>query len=234
MGNYTQPNPFVPGYRLINGEKLNDAIAKDQVSSQDGITAHSGGGQANAYQLTAVISRITTVAVANDSVKLMAAVPGQSITVDNDGANTLAVYPSGTDQIEDSTSSVSILVGQDVTFVCPAQGKWYELGSSGAFSGAITVAGNITETAVGSGFVQKASATGAGRAGTFTLVGATNVTVTNTTVATSDFIGISLNTVIGTVGVQPHVVSIQAGTSFVVVGTANDSSTYNYSMIGVN
>lgn len=233
MGLYTQPNPFIPGYRLINGEKLNDVIARDQVSSQDGITAHASGGQTNAFQLTAVISRITTVANANDSVKLLAAVPGASCTVDNDGANTLAVYPTGTDQIEDSTSAVSLLAGQDTTFICPAVGKWYQLGTSGAF-GAITAtsivdSGTLTFSTAASGIILKQGANGL--VGTFTLNGATPVTVSNTNVAISDAIIISLNTVGGTVGVYPHIATITATTGFTVVGTAADTSIYNYTII---
>lgn len=233
MGNYTQPNPFEPGFRLIGGEKLNNAIAADLVSTQDGITAHSGGGSTSAFQLTAVINRVTTVAATNDSVKLPAAQAGATVTIDNDSTNILAVYPKGSDLIEDSASSVALAVGQDTTFVCPVIGKWYQLGSSGTF-GAITATDNITELTVGKGFIQKASSLGTARAGTFTVVGVANVTVTNSTVATSDFIGISLNTPTGTVGAMPTIQTIQPGVSFVVKATAADSSTYNYSMIGVN
>lgn len=63
---------------------------------------------------------------------------------------------------------------------------------------------------------------------TFVLNGATPVSVANTSVAITDTIPISLNTVGGTVGVQPHIPTITAGTGFTVVGTASDTSTYNY------
>lgn len=91
---------------------------------------------------------------------------------------------------------------------------------------------NITQTTVGKGFVQKLGTNG--RAGTVTLNGASSVTISNTSVAVGDFIGFSLNTQGGTVGAVPHVVTISAGAYFLVVGTASDTSVYNYTMIGIN
>jgi hypothetical protein len=99
-------------------------------------------------------------------------------------------------------------------------------------TGTITTSGNVTINTVGSGFVQKAGTNG--RAGTFVANGASAVTISNTSVAVTDAVIISLNTVGGTVGVQPHVATITAGTGFTVVCTASDTSTYNYSLIGTN
>lgn len=70
-----------------------------------------------------------------------------------------------------------------------------------------------------------------GFTGTFVANGASAVTVSNTNVAITDTIAISLNTVGGTVGVQPHVSTITAGTGFTVVCTASDTSTYNYTIV---
>lgn len=87
----------------------------------------------------------------------------------------------------------------------------------------------LTFTAAASGVVLKRGANGT--CGTFVANGVTPVTVSNTNVATTDTIIISLNTVGGTVGVQPHVATITAATGFTVVCTALDSSTYNYALI---
>lgn len=64
--------------------------------------------------------------------------------------------------------------------------------------------------------------------GTFIANGTSAVTVANTAIAITDMISISLNTVGGTVGAIPHVATITAGTGFTVVGTASDTSTYNW------
>lgn len=126
---YTQPKPFLAGFRLIDGQALNNAISADLVTAESGIVAHAGGGGTSAYQLHAVLNKVDTVASANDSVKMPKSQSGASVTVDNDGTNTLNVYPNGTDQIEDSTGAYAILSGNDITFVSPALGKWYALGS---------------------------------------------------------------------------------------------------------
>lgn len=168
MSTAVMPTPFSDGYRLINGTTLNRQLADDIVSSQDGITAFAGGGVTNAVQLTAGISRVTTVTNANDSVKLRKAVAGSSVVVDNDGANNLSIYPSGTDQIEDSTSAVTIVPGEDATFVCPAAGKWYQLGQTGGSFTASTLVLNgstsgsttIQAAAIASGTVTVPAVTG--------------------------------------------------------------------------
>lgn len=72
------------------------------------------------------------------------------------------------------------------------------------------------------------SASGLGLSGTFVANGATPVTVANTNVALTDIIVPSLNTVGGTVGAIPRVVTITAGTGFTINGSASDTSTYNY------
>lgn len=68
--------------------------------------------------------------------------------------------------------------------------------------------------------------------GTFILNGATPVSVADTNVTASSVIVITLKTVGGTVGVQPHVATITAATGFTVVGTGSDTSTMSYLIIG--
>ncbi len=93
----------------------------------------------------------------------------------------------------------------------------------------LEVNGNVGFTAVAKGLVLKQGANG--KCGTFVANGVTPVTVSNTSVAITDTIIISLNTVGGTVGVQPHVATITAATGFTVICTALDTSTYNYAII---
>ena len=89
--------------------------------------------------------------------------------------------------------------------------------------------GSITFSTIGGGIILKQGTNG--KVGTFTLNGATPVAVGNTSIAITDAIVISLNTVGGTVGVQPHIPTITADTGFTVVGTASDTSVYNYAII---
>lgn len=97
------------------------------------------------------------------------------------------------------------------------------------FTGALSAVGSLTFTTNTSGIVLKRGANGL--CGTFVANGATPVVVSNTNVAITDSIIISLNTIGGTVGVQPHVSAITGATSFAVTCTAVDTSTYNYTII---
>lgn len=102
-------------------------------------------------------------------------------------------------------------------------------GTTIAANTSISSAGNLTFTSAASGVVLKQGSNG--KCGTFVANGATPVTVNNTSVAITDTIVFSLNTVGGTVGAVPAVKTITAGSGFTVAATASDTSTYNYIII---
>lgn len=66
--------------------------------------------------------------------------------------------------------------------------------------------------------------------GTFTLTGATPVTVTEPKITANSAVIITLKTVGGTVGAVPAIQTITAGTGYTVAGTAGDTSVYNYTV----
>lgn len=69
--------------------------------------------------------------------------------------------------------------------------------------------------------------------GTFVCNGATPVTVADINVTANSAIVITLKTVGGTVSPStPYIATITVGTGFTVTGTASDTSTYNYLIIG--
>ena len=49
------PAPLTPGLQLIDATLVNQILSQI-FSYQDGITAHAGGGQANAVKLTAAMN----------------------------------------------------------------------------------------------------------------------------------------------------------------------------------
>lgn len=70
------------------------------------------------------------------------------------------------------------------------------------------------------------------QAGTFTLNGATPVTVAAPGITNNSQVLITLKSAnSGTVGAQPHVETITPGTGFTIVGTAADTSIYNYAIL---
>ena len=96
-------------------------------SVQDGITAHAGGGQANATPLPAVINRVTTVASAADSVALPASRAGVTISVINATANAMQVFGLSPDTINSiaTGTGLSVAAGVTKTFKCVTAGAWY-------------------------------------------------------------------------------------------------------------
>lgn len=95
-------------------------------SIQTGITATAGGGQANAYQLTTDMARISTVATAADSVRLPPALAGATVCVKNGGANSAQVFGYGTDTINGvaTATGVALAAGKVGIYACFADGNW--------------------------------------------------------------------------------------------------------------
>lgn len=129
---------FVNGYRMIDGTKLNrlftgqEGVTNFAVNGNlrrsvvTGLTAHAGGGQANALALTADFNQINTVTTTADSVKLPPSSPGLSITVDNQGANSLQVFGTTPDTINGAATGTGVAVAatKNAVFTCFVAGAW--------------------------------------------------------------------------------------------------------------
>lgn len=105
--------------------------------SQDTITAHAGGGQAAATQITGQTARVTVVATSGDSVVLPASAGGLEVLVINHGANPMQVYGLGTDTIDDQASATGVSQMQNslVIYTCATAGNWYSEGLATGFGG---------------------------------------------------------------------------------------------------
>ena len=101
--------------------------------TQSTLTAHAGGGQANALQLQYDGASVTTVATAADSVKLPSAKPGAEYNLVNDAAtNAMQVFGSGTDTINKvaTATGVSQAAGVAAYYFCVVAGNWSRVQSS--------------------------------------------------------------------------------------------------------
>lgn len=99
----------------------------DILSHVNALTAHAGGGQASALSLTKTINRVTTVASSGDSVKLPAALAGQSVVVINAAAsNPMDCFPASGEVINALTAdtALSIVANTTVMFFCAVNGTW--------------------------------------------------------------------------------------------------------------
>ena len=106
------------------------------VSPSAGLTAHAGGGQANATPMTNQINRVTTVASGGDSVLLPPAKHGLQILVANDTAtNSMNVFPcsqaqggaTGGDAINalGQNNAFAVAAGKNGMAFCASDGKWH-------------------------------------------------------------------------------------------------------------
>lgn len=98
------------------------------VSTVNGLTAHSGGGQALGTPCTAVINRFTTVAVAADSGLLPASSAGMQITVTNAAAaNSMNLFPATGEQINalGANAAFAIAAGKTASLSCAVAGQWH-------------------------------------------------------------------------------------------------------------
>src|SRR6267142_6413571 len=117
---------FEPGQRLIAGDQLNTLVAL-LFGTQSGITAHAGGGQANGVPLTQAVNEVSVCATTSDSVVLPPAQTiGQTVTVINNGAQTLAVFAApSTDQIMPNNSVTANANGTAATLATTKIGEFF-------------------------------------------------------------------------------------------------------------
>jgi hypothetical protein len=108
-------------------------------------------------------------------------------------------------------------------------GTTIAVGRNTTVTGTVSPSDNVVMTTAAKGLVLKRGANG--KVGTFIATGATPVTVSNTSIAITDVIIFSLNTIGGTVGTYPAIQTITGASGFTVACTAGDTSTYNYAII---
>lgn len=98
------------------------------------------------------------------------------------------------------------------------------------FGGDIQFSGNLVATSATSGIVLKRGSNG--RTGTFVCTSGGTIVVSNTSYAITDTVGVSLNTLGGSISAQPFVIANSAGVSFSMKCATSDTSTYNYILTG--
>ncbi len=111
--------------RLLDPEvkKLYSAL----ITTQNAVTAATGSTQATGVPITAAVTRVTTVAVAGDSVTLPKAVPGMSLVVINAAAaNSMDVFPAVGDSINAlaGDAALAVAANKTVLLVCAVAGIW--------------------------------------------------------------------------------------------------------------
>jgi hypothetical protein len=120
-------------------------------SLMTGLTA-TGSSQATAFPLTNnTLHEFTTVASSTGAVLPIGVTPSE-VTIYNNGASTLTLYPPKGGSIDSGTAnaSVSLAAGTGVSFWASTPSNWYHLvtpGESGG--GSVTLTGAVTGTGTG-------------------------------------------------------------------------------------
>ena len=92
----------------------------------NGVVAVAGGGQSTVSNITATMTRVTTVTTAGDSLTLPKAAPGLRYKIANKGANSMNVFPLSGDLINALAVNAAFAMAATKTaeFVCVAPGVW--------------------------------------------------------------------------------------------------------------
>jgi hypothetical protein len=119
---------YLPGQGLPPLERVD--VSTLHTSSPTGLTARSGGGQANATPITTKIAYVTLVQADHDSVLLPVSTQGVELTVINAGGHILDVYGRDNDTINAIAATnpfTGMAAGKTARFTCPVEGKWFAL-----------------------------------------------------------------------------------------------------------
>lgn len=105
-----------------------------------GLTA-TGTNQATALQLAnrSGLKEITSVGSSTGVILPAPKQPGTSITIANQGSNTLTIYPQvgGTIDNGSTNSSVTLVAGKSLTFEASSLTNWYTIGTTASLLGTI-------------------------------------------------------------------------------------------------
>lgn len=117
------PSGALPTVNTTGGALIEGGLCQ---LTETGITAHAGGTQAAAFQLTTYRSQISTCATAADSVRLKPAIVGASVVVRNDGANAAQLFGYGTDTLDAAATATGISLAAAATYraECFVAGAW--------------------------------------------------------------------------------------------------------------
>ncbi len=102
------PIPAFSGGPALTDQNALQKLAQLIGSVQNNITAKAGGAKAGATPITGAKARVTTCVTNGDSVILPPGYPGLEITILNTTGQTLKVYGSGTDTINDQATGTGV------------------------------------------------------------------------------------------------------------------------------
>jgi hypothetical protein len=115
------------GVWLSSGLGTGQSGSLETSSYANALVAAGNNTATGATLITASITEFATVATTTNSAILPAATPGLTLTIINNGANTLNVFPAGTDKINTGSAGAATTVAAAAVtiFFTTAAGQWY-------------------------------------------------------------------------------------------------------------
>jgi hypothetical protein len=97
------------------------------LAGSEDVTAHPGGGQANATLMTKKTVNINVCATDDDSVKTLNALTGFQYLIRNTGVATVMIYPAQSEQFDGLSvdEGYELEVDGQITLTCVEQGVWH-------------------------------------------------------------------------------------------------------------
>lgn len=107
----SQPDPFIDGYRLIDGTELNNRLANPNWSVAPNFIAKAGGTVNNSPLITETVTEVTTASAPNAGVTLPSALPGRVFLVINTSPNDITIYAAEGSTIDDGNGGIPGNIG---------------------------------------------------------------------------------------------------------------------------
>jgi hypothetical protein len=125
----TQPDPFLDGFRLIDGTNLNEALANPEWSVSQNPNATTGGTVTTSRKIVDTITEISVVGATNAGVALPTALPGRVLLVINSSLLQIVVYAEGGSTINGIPGSVGLYqqAFEAVLYTATEVGNWVSM-----------------------------------------------------------------------------------------------------------
>ena len=125
----SQPDPFLDGFRLIDGTNLNEALANPEWSVSQNPNATAGGTVTTSRKVVDTITDITVASAPNSGISLPTALPGRVLLVMNNTLVQLVVYAEGGSTIDGIPGSIGVHLSPAaaVMFTATEVGNWIKM-----------------------------------------------------------------------------------------------------------
>jgi hypothetical protein len=143
------PDPFQPGYRLIDGDELNDVVANPVWSVSGNVTATVGGTVATSAKVVYTVTNLTTVNAAGAGVVIPQALPGRVLIIVNRGLFDAQIFAEDGSVIDGVPGNLGIplMVNMSIVLIAVDVGVWISIATT-ALNSALPLSNGESEASL--------------------------------------------------------------------------------------